>query len=67
MRSNGLDVISMNVRKPTLTSAMMPSTRATMRSGRCLLNAATAVDQKPSIRVHSSNEPSWPPQTPANR
>jgi hypothetical protein len=45
---------------------MMPTTRATISSGRWRLNAVTAVVQPVSISTHSSMDPSWEPQVAAN-
>ena len=42
-----------------------PSTRAAISSGRCRLKRLTATIHTPSIRHHSSNEPSCPPHAPA--
>ena len=66
-RSNGLDVNSMNSRKPTLTRPSTPRTRLLYGSGMLRLKAATATDQVASIVPHSSSEPSWPPQAAAIR
>ncbi len=65
-RSNGFDVSRINSMKPTATKPITASTRATMSSGKDLLNAATALDQMPRINDQSSSEPSCAPQTAAN-
>jgi len=60
-RSKGFDVVRMKSRKPTDTRPMTPSTRATISSGRCRENTATATDHAESMNTHSSIEPSWEP------
>ena len=65
-RSNGLDVIKMNMRKPVDTKPKMPITRATMAKGNVREKTATAKVQPDNISIHSSKEPSWPPHTDAN-
>ena len=57
-RSNGFDTISMNNKKPTLTSPITPKILARMSSGICLENKLTASVQILNISAHSSNEPS---------
>ena len=57
----------MKARKPALIRPITPSTRATMSSGRWLLNTLTATIHTESIRHQSRNEPSWPPHTPETR
>jgi len=66
-RSNGLDVSSMNSRKPKLTIPITARMRATTGRGRLPENRVTASIQTASMKVQSSSEPSWPPQTPAIR
>ncbi len=53
----------MNSRKPTLIMPMTDRTRAVMGSGTPRLNTVTAPVHTASIRLHSSSEPSWAPQT----
>ena len=62
-RSNGLEVNSVNIMKPQLTSPMTPSTRASMRWSSCREKTDTAIVQPERIRVHSRIEPSWLPHT----
>ena len=57
----------MKSRKPKATSPSVPSTRATIVSGSWRESMATRKAHQESIRIHSSSEPSWPPQTPATR
>ena len=57
----------MNSRKPTLTRPITARMRATTGCGRCALNCDTASIHTLSISNHSSNDPSWPPHTPAMR
>ncbi|MCY1216236.1 hypothetical protein D9M72_281060 [compost metagenome] len=66
-RTKGLEANSRNARKPALIAPITASTRATAASGSCRLHADTASDHRPSISVHSSIEPSCPPQTAAMR
>src|SRR5215471_2523774 len=54
-RANGLEVNSMNSRKPVLTIAITDNTRATISSGRWLLNKVTATIQTVSMKVQSSS------------
>lgn len=62
-RANGLEVNNRNARKPMLTSAITPSTRAITWAGNCRDQIATAPVHSASTSVHSSNEPSCAPQT----
>ena len=57
----------MKSRKPTDTKPCTPMTRATMSSGRCFENVATANVHHDSISTHSSIEPSCEPQLAAMR
>ena len=57
----------MKHRKPTLIKPITPKTRATVSSGNCRLNMATAKVHNTSISLHNSREPSCPPQVPAMR
>src|ERR1019366_1155811 len=66
-RSNGFEVSSMNNMKPTAINPITPNTRATISSGRCLLNVATAAVQIDRMNTHNNKEPSWPPQIAAKR
>ena len=66
-RSKGLEVSSMNSKKPTATSPMTDSMRAVTSLGKWRLKRATATVQSTSICTHKSKEPSCPPQTPAMR
>jgi hypothetical protein len=66
-RSNGFDVVSMNSRKPTLTSPMTPMTRAAISSGRWRLLIETASVQLESMSTHSIIEPSCEPHVAAKR
>ena len=66
-RSNGLEVNSMNSRKPTLIMAITESMRASISRGKCRLNTVTASIHTVSISTHSSSEPSWLPQVAAKR
>ncbi|MNW02696.1 hypothetical protein D3C71_1985220 [compost metagenome] len=66
-RMNGLEANSRNSRKPTLMAPSTPITRARSAGGRPRLKRATASVQSASISVHSSIEPSCPPQTAAAR
>ena len=66
-RSKGFEVNSMNNRNPTEIKPITPSTRATISSGKCLLNPATAAVHTVRINAHNSSEPSWPPHTAATR
>ena len=66
-RSKGLDVNSMNRRKPILIRPITPSTRATIGSGKARLNTVTAIIQPDNINAQSSNEPSCEPQVAAKR
>ena len=61
IRSKGLDVSSMNSRKPTEIMPITDNTRATMCRGTLRLNTPTMAAQPPSIQPHSSSEPSCPP------
>ena len=63
IRSNGLDVKSVNRMKPQLTSPMMPSTRASIGSSSCFENIDTASVHNDRISAHSRMEPSWLPHT----
>ena len=65
IRSKGFEVNSVNSSMPTLTSPSMPSTRAAKASGNPRLAEATASVQPARISIHSSSDPSWPPQTAA--
>ena len=62
-RSNGLEVISIKRRNPTLTKPITPSTRATMSLGKLRLKIVTAKVHALSINTQSNNEPSCAPQT----
>ena len=62
-RSKGLEVNSVNSRKPTLIRPMTPITRATITSGSWRERSATATVQPARIRPHIRIEPSWLPQT----
>ena len=66
IRSNGLDVNSINNKNPTLITPITPRTLATMSSGKCRLNTLTATDQEASINIHNNNDPSCEPQVAAN-
>ena len=57
----------MNNMKPTEINPITPSTRATISSGRCLLNVATAAVQIDKMVTHNSSEPSCPPHIAAKR
>ena len=57
----------MNNRNPTPTIPMTLSTRDTISCGKLRLKMLTANIHSPSISVHNSSEPSWPPHTPATR
>ena len=57
----------MNSRNPQLTSPSTPSTRASISRGSRRPKNVTAVVQPPSIRVHSSSDPSWLPQVAESR
>ena len=57
----------MKSRKPKATSPKVPRTRATIASGSCRDSMATPKAHQVSISIHSSSDPSWPPQTPAIR
>ena len=57
-RSKGLEVSNEKARKPTATSPITLSTRATMISGKPRLKNATAVIQPDRMRTQRSNEPS---------
>ena len=57
-RSNGLEVIKMNIRKPVDTKPKMPMTRATMAKGKVREKMATANVQPDNISIHSNKEPS---------
>ena len=65
-RSNGLDVVKMNIRKPVDTKPKIPMTRATMAKGSEREKSATATVQPDNINTHNNKEPSCPPQTEAN-
>ena len=66
-RRNGLDVNSRNSRKPTATSPITASTRASSTAGRLRERNVTAVAQPVSISTHSSSEPSCEPHVAAIR
>ena len=57
-RSKGLEVVKMNIKKPTDTKPNTPSTRATMARGKLAEKIATAAVQPLSMRTHNSKEPS---------
>jgi|GEM_PF-5168352 len=57
----------MNSNSPVVTSPSTPRTRATMASSSERERWATAKVQPPSMKTHSSSDPSWPPQTAARR
>ena len=63
MRSNGFEVNRVNNRKPIEIIAITASTRARNTRGSVFENSTTAIIQPASIRIHSSSEPSCPPQT----
>ena len=65
-RSKGFEVSSEKAKKPTAIIPMTLNTRATISSGKPRLNKATAVIQPERINTHSSNEPSWLPQSAEN-
>ena len=65
-RSNGLEVVKMNIKKPVETKPKIPMTRATMAKGKLRENNATATVQPDNIKTHNNKEPSWPPHTDAN-
>ena len=66
-RRNGLEVNSSSDRKPTETSPITPSTRATISSGSARENAATATVQVARISDQNSSEPSCEPQVAVTR
>ncbi len=66
-RSKGLDVSSVNSRKPTSVRPITERMRASTGSGRRLLKIATAPIQPHCISSHSSIDPSCPPHTAAMR
>jgi hypothetical protein len=57
-RSNGLEVVKMNIKKPVDTQPKMPMTRATMAKGKLRENMATASVQPANINTHNNKDPS---------
>ena len=57
-RSNGLEVIKMNIKKPVDTKPKMPMTRATMAKGNVREKIATDTVHPDSMSIHNNSEPS---------
>ena len=67
MRSNGLDVNKINIKKPTVTKPITANKLLLKRNGSSLAKKVTANVQTAKIVTQNSIEPSCPPHTAAKR